>query len=503
MEQRGETLPGDPDDETDIRLPLPEAVEPGESLHLTFKFRSKLPRVVARTGHAGGFHMIAQWYPKVARLEDDGTFAHFAFHPQAEFYSDFGKYDVELDVAEDLKVGATGRLKSTSREAGRRRYHYLAENVHDFAWCAGANLLEKSERIDETDVHLLYPRGHGANAEATLSALRRALPNMERRFGRYPHGVLTVVHPPESAQAAGGMEYPTLITTGGKWWSAHSGTRLLESLVTHELGHQWFQGMVATHEPKYPFLDEGLTSYAEQAVLDDLYGQASFARLAGWSLSGHALRRAAAARMAHDDPIAQPAAGFSSFASIGGLVYSRTAALLETLSRVYGRDRLERAMGRYARAYRYRHPAPEAWLDAIEQGLGADAREVARRALFERGFVDFLAETPESAAEADSDGRSSRVILRRHGSLRLPVDVELHFADGRRKREYWDGKAAWTAIDVVDPEPVVAVVVDPDHRVLLDQNLFNNARSVSPKLPWRSISRVNYWSGLALSLVAP
>jgi hypothetical protein len=515
--------PGDPNDETDIRVPLPASVQPGESLNIEFKFRARLPPVLARTGHTDGFHMVAQWYPKLARLEPDGSFAHFAFHPHSEFYADFGRYDVQLDVADDLVVGATGKLTKSSTGNGRQRLHYRADDVHDFAWCAWEKFRTQTRQIGTTHVTLLYPPGHEENARVTLSTLAQALPQVSARFGRYPHETLTVVHPPDAAQAAGGMEYPTLITTGGPWWSAYTGLRLIESLTVHELGHQWFQGLVASDEHKYPFLDEGLTSYVEQSTLQDLYGSASFARILDWSLSGNALRRANAARTAHDEVIAQAAGSFSSFTSIGGLVYSRTATILETLARVYGRERLERALGRYARAHRFGHPTPSDLLDALESVLGENARQVAHAALFERGFVDFVAEPPESAplrkpagrfgsgtaaetiAPAADDGaqRASRVIVRRHGTLALPVEVELVFADGRRTRRTWDATAAWITIDVVDPEPVVSVIVDPDHRVLLDQNLFNNARSVTPRMPWRALTKLGYWSGLGLALVAP
>src|SRR6187549_3804298 len=98
-----------------------------------------------RTGYSGGFHFVAQWFPKLARLEPDGTFAHFAFHPQSEFYADFGRYDVSLEVTR------------------------------------------------------LTPADQSSVEEPTLNALRFALPYLSRKFGSYPYSTLTVVHPPEFA----------------------------------------------------------------------------------------------------------------------------------------------------------------------------------------------------------------------------------------------------------------------------------------------------------------
>ncbi|MFS8065858.1 MAG: M1 family peptidase, partial [Byssovorax sp.] len=118
------TSPGDPDDETDIRVPLPRPVEPGATITADIAWDEQLPAITFRTGHLGNFHFFGQWFPKIARLEPDGHFAHFAFHHLSEFYADFGAYDVTIDTPDSLVVGATGRLEGEVRTSGRieRRY---------------------------------------------------------------------------------------------------------------------------------------------------------------------------------------------------------------------------------------------------------------------------------------------------------------------------------------------------------------------------------------------
>src|SRR5205823_3743527 len=123
-------------DETDARVPLPRAVDPGEAITLEVTWDDKLSSIVERTGHDGSFHMVAQWFPKIAKLEDDGQFAHFPFHHLAEFYADFGRYDVTVDVPESFTVGATGPLIDSKIENGRRFEHHAQTDIHDFAWTA-------------------------------------------------------------------------------------------------------------------------------------------------------------------------------------------------------------------------------------------------------------------------------------------------------------------------------------------------------------------------------
>src|SRR6188768_4260911 len=169
--------PGDPEDETDLRVPLPAPLAPGQTLDLELEFEDQLPELIERTGFMGSFHFMGQWFPKLARLLPSGAFAHFPFHAQSEFYADFGDYDVTLDVPSGFRVGATGSRVREAQSKGRTQLSYHAENVHDFAWTAWDRFELRSERIAGTQVSVLYPPHQRQNAEAELASVRFALPH--------------------------------------------------------------------------------------------------------------------------------------------------------------------------------------------------------------------------------------------------------------------------------------------------------------------------------------
>src|SRR6478735_8908176 len=487
--------PNDPEDETDIRVPLPSPLEPGKTLELALEFEDQLPELVERTGFVGSFHFVGQWFPKLARLEANGTFAHFSFHAQSEFYSDFGNYDVSLDVPSTFRVGATGSRVSETRDKGRTRLAYHAQNVHDFAWTAWDRFETRSERIAGTEVRVLYPPHQEQNAEAELASVRFALPHFNARYGPYPYSTLTLVHPPESAANAGGMEYPTLITTGGPWYSTLGGGRFIDVVTTHELGHQWFYGLLASNEHAEPFLDEGFNSYAEAEALETRYGSASVFGGLGLSVSSTALNRLFSAARGQDEKIAQGAADFATFRSLGALVYSRTAIVLGTLARVYGSERFNHALGVYARKFRFQHPTTADFLSVMQSELDSRAVTALTLALSERATIDYLvreiSNAPLSAAAGVFDGPTgreqkkpeaphaaaeyaSRVVVYRHGTLQLPVEIELGFEDGTKQRRRWDGSEFTFNVDNIGPSRLVSVNVDPEQRILLDDDRSNN-----------------------------
>jgi hypothetical protein len=521
---RSAKSPGDPDDETDVRVPLSVPLEPGKSLTLDVEFEVKLPEIVERTGYVEDYHFVAQWFPKLARLLPDGTFAHFAFHPQSEFAADFGAYDVTLDVPAGDVVGATGSCEPAPAGAGRRALRCRADDVHDFAWTSWAKFQERRERVGNIEVRVLVPPGNARNAELELDTVRYGLEHFGRRFGRYPYPTLTVVHPPEAAGDSGGMEYPTLITTGGPWYTPYTGARAIEAVTIHELGHQWFYGVFANDEHRYPFLDEGLNSYAEHSSLAARYGQGSAFSGFGLQIANEALSRAIAAARGGDEPIAQGAGDFFSFRSVGAIVYGRTASLFSTLERVYGKQNLDLAFKDYADFARFRHPEPAQLIDAVRGRLGDAAARNLERALFERAGVDYLVRDVQSAPRDpragvfdEATGRRTvprsevrpaarfvgHAIVLRHGTLELPVQIELCFEDGHCERRSWNGEGSHFTVKVEGPSELTSVSVDPEQRVLLDDDLSNNAASNVNRGSPRSLERLLYAAELLLGGALP
>jgi hypothetical protein len=515
--------PGD-EDETDVRVPLPHSVAPGGRITLDVIFDDKLPAVIERTGYRGSFHMVGQWFPKIARLEPQGRWAHFPLHHLSEFYSDFGTYDVTIDVPAAYTIGATGPRVESRLGGGRRIERHVEHDVHDFAWTAWDHYEATGETIDGVSVSLLYPPGFKRLARRELATLRFAIPYYSARYGHYPYTVLTVAHPPQEAAEAGGMEYPTLITSGGAWWTP-SGVLGPEIVTIHEFGHQWFYGLVATNEFEWPLLDEGLNQFAEVDAMGKWRGDASLVDIAGLQVSDAAVQAVGGNMSVHDEPVAQTASAFSSGANYQRLVYGRTAAVLETLARVYGDDAVGHALGRYTRRYRFEHPGPDQLIDVLRELLGDRVAATLRAALFEKGWVDYVLDSastetaPRAAGVFDRDGKrenvkqgasdeggwDSSVLVRRRGTLSFPVDVELTFADGSNRRERWEAEQEWKRFTWHGPAALRGAVVDPDDRVLIDMNLGNNARAPEGERTWapRTWERATYWTQLLLQAVSP
>lgn len=470
--------PFDSRDRTNIQVPLEQPIRPGETVHFELDFTATFPQLIERTGYQGDFILAAHWYPKLAKLERDGSWAHFAFHPYGEFYADFGNYDVTLDLPSRFVVGATGALRHRGVSKGRSHYRWTAENVHDFAWTAWPHFEVETRRVRGVDLRLLVPANMPEVRRRTWHTVGEGLAFLETAFGEYPHRTLTIVHPPGVAARAGGMEYPTFITTGGSELVARAGVRIVELVTIHELAHQWFQGMVASDEQAAPFLDEGLTSYAEWRFLEHQYGPGSLLELPGLRISRAAAGRALYFSSAEHAPIHQAARDFTSFRQLATEVYSGTPLVLATLAGTLGQECLEKALGEYARLYRFEHPSPDDFYRTLERGCPETARAGLRALFQETASLDLRVEAAE--IQQDERGAQLHARLRRQGNLDLPYSVRVRWNDGLiEERSVRDSSGLHllnTSRDCPSVNACASAVVqiDPERKLWLDSDFGNN-----------------------------
>ncbi len=357
------------DEPSTMTVSLAEPLGPGESIVLELEFLTRLPQVFARTGYYGDFHMAGQWYPKIAVLEEASGWQAHTFGLFSEFYADFGNYEVQLDVPSAMVVGATGiRVGEEALggdEEGRTRLHYRAAMVHDFAWVADPDFVEHWGEIDGIRVRQLLQPEHVHDAQAHLDALAVTIASMQARFGPYPWSTITVVHPPEGAEGAGGMEYPTFITTSdmadNAWMPAWLLQERLSGVFTtvHEFGHQYFQGLFASNEHAQPWLDEGMNTLSNELAYIDGYGEDPWVlRLLGHELTTTDLNLLSLKMAGDREAIDRPADRFSPLQddAYGTLTYQKTAALFMTLRALVGHAAFDAGMAAYAAHARFNHP---------------------------------------------------------------------------------------------------------------------------------------------------
>ncbi len=347
---------------------LPEPLPPGQSIEITTPFFVKIPKISSRLGYDDKTISITQWYPKPA------VYDRYGWHPipylnQGEFYSEFGSFDVKITIPSQYVVAATGNLLDTTelnwwkqlqyQSANQVPYptkkdwktvRYKQDSVHDFAIFVSNQfkvrssqvVLPHSKRTVKTYA-FFHSDGDWYNATFYVDS---AIYYYSLWVGDYPYSVASAVQ--GALTAGGGMEYPTITVIGMD--------NNIEQVIVHEVGHNWFYGILAFNERRYPFLDEGINSY-----YDHRYG-----RLHNSSLVINGVPTSGIFQKFYEpmvffglnQPLDLTSTDYTHL-TYGALVYEKTAQALHYLELYLGTENFDKIMQAFYEKWKFKHPYPE------------------------------------------------------------------------------------------------------------------------------------------------
>lgn len=465
---------GNVKDKTLAKVRLPRPLRGGEQLTLKMAFEVKLPKVFARMGTAGDFVMAGQWFPKMSVYEPVGVRNHTVegwnlhqYHGTSEFYSDFGIYSVRINVPDTYLVAATGfPTKSATIKNGRKTYQFYADDVHDFAWSASPNFIYAEEpfsssKVPGVRIKLYLDPAHKDLKDRYFYAAKAALSSFSKWYGPYPYSTLSIVVPPAEGNGAGGMEYPTLVTAFGA--SSDSPGFDLERTVIHEIGHQFFYGMVANNEFEEPWLDEAFTSYAEDKLMQEEYGIVPNLPIQ----SGI---------MTEPEPLNLSAWKYGSSQTYAQNAYTRGKLILLGLEREVGSKMMNKILSTYFMKYRFKHPTTSDFQQIVEKVTGRSWKDYFDQYVYGDQMLDYSIDRIR-VQKIHKDNQTlyqSSVDVSRRAGLSAKVPVIFAFKDGHMVRKTWDGSAGRTRFKLDYKEPLTWAMVDPAYTLVLENKHLNN-----------------------------
>lgn len=505
-----------------VRLELPQPLAPGGRLAYTTPFRVQLPSgQISRLGHIGQSYQLTQWYPKPAVYDRDG-WHEMPYLNQGEFYSEYGSFDVRITLPENYTVGATGDFVDGSadnpREVERldslvgatehllasgshaalgmdfppssprmKTLHYRQSAVHDFAWFADKRWMVLRGTVEEPAV-TTWAMFTPAEADLWKRApeyLHDAIVSYSKWNGDYPYRQVTAVD--GTISAGGGMEYPNVTVIG------NSGSDLgLETVIVHEVGHNWFYGILGTNERTHAWMDEGINSFNETRYFVEKYGDTL--TLAGRGVGPFGLFEAAeatdfpyamrdqfayllSARLGADQPMACHSAEFSDL-NYGTIVYKKSAAAMEHLRGALGTEVFDAGMQLYFDRWKFKHPGPDDLRSALEEASGADLAWFFDELVPTTGAVDYRL----ARASKGTNGRTELTLVNA-GEINAPIRIDALDGAGRILGTTWTaGRPDRHKVEVVQPEGTERWVIDAAGQ-MLEYNRRNNTLRARGPLP--------------------
>jgi len=342
------------------------------------------------------------------------------------------------------------------------------------------------------EVLYVYLPEHRSTVDLTLDVADTAMTAFGEWFGPYPYDRLTIVDVPDAAVYAGAMEYPTLVTAGPGFFLPGNlsldGIRTREAVIVHEVGHQWWQSMVAFNEAEEPWLDEGITEYATNRVMSRKYGSdRSFIDIGRMEVGYLDGRRA--------PYIANPHVSMYGRAwDFDGrtypiATYDKPLLGLTTLERMLGEEMMLTVLRTFFRRYQFGHPTTEDFRAVAEEVVGEDLS----------WFFDGLVYGDATLNYAVTALDGSSVTVAREGDLVIATEVLITFCDDSSIVEPWDGierEVTWT----YPGRAVCQAEIDPGRKLLVDLSWIDNGLARRPAMvPWMAL--VSRWIGALLSVL--
>jgi hypothetical protein len=240
---------------TALKIDLPTPLAQGQTATIGFDLGITVPSGADRFGYDGAFSLIGNALPVLAVKDAAGWHLDPYTNNGESFYSLSADFSVALDHPSTLLVPATGTSVDTPGSSGRTITTATASKVRDFAWAAGPFSKISGTSTAGTPVNVYSVSGiSSADAQSMLTTAKSAVDSHASRFGAYPYGELDAVI--DNNFWFGGMEYPGFVLD-----------LVSTTALTHEIGHQWWYGIVGDDEYNSPWLDEAFTDYSTDLAL--------------------------------------------------------------------------------------------------------------------------------------------------------------------------------------------------------------------------------------------
>ncbi|MHB0884995.1 MAG: M1 family aminopeptidase [Bacillota bacterium] len=315
-------------------IPLKGRVAPGNQVTAVLKYSSFLVQGHRRQGisDGGGLWLLNDWYPSLDVFDGENW-------RTGEPAAAFGDYSFLAAATYKVRLTAPAGLNAYGPYGGRGRVDAAEGSAQTLVFETGPirefALILTNEHGAVAEVGqarptlaALYLAGHEPAARGALAAARKAIDTYSELFGPYAGPGFVIVEAPITDFK--GVEFPGFILISSAQYEQGSG---VESVIAHEVAHQWWYSQVGSDQLLEPWIDESLANYAAALYFEKEYGPAAGrAVLNAGAFALYRSRRAAYP----ESYVAKPVAAFATAEEYKMMTYGRGALFLQALRETMG-----------------------------------------------------------------------------------------------------------------------------------------------------------------------
>ncbi len=355
-----------------LRLPLPDALEPGQTVTLTLAFQLSLP------GEAFDEYIpwslspdlltLAYFLPTIPVYDQAGWHTDVAPLYGDRTHTDVALYRVRLTTPPDVGLVASGVCSPTASGPEGVSHTCVSGPMRDFVLSLSTTYGVISQTSAGVTVNSYYLPDDQIGGEMALEYALGALNSYSQRFGPYPYTELDVV---AAELPSAGLEFPGLVIIAPYLYDPDR-QESLQWVVAHEVAHQWWYGMVGSDQVHQPWLDEALTEYSTLLYLQDTYGFEATSQAVQERFIVPYERVVASG---DDMPVGLPVAAYPE-QLYGPIVYRKGALFFDALRQEMGDEAFGALLQSYFKQHRYQIATPESLVRLAESLSGPSVRSL-------------------------------------------------------------------------------------------------------------------------------
>ena len=423
--------------QTMMRVNIAEPLAPGKSVTFKVKWWYNINNYLVDRGRSGYEHfdkdgnnvyVIAQFYPRMCVYNDVEGWQNIQFWGRGEFALPFGNFDVKITAPADHVLDGTGVLENrkkifsseeykrweqasesfdkpvvvitqdeaTAKESSfsnrTKTWHFVADNVRDFGFASSRKFIYDAMAVNINGKKVMaismYPKeGNPLWGEFSTKAVANTLESYSKYTFDYPYPKAISVHAKQQ-----GMEYPMICWNYGRPDEDGSYSDRVKygmiSVVTHEVGHNFFPMIVNSDERQWTWMDEGLNSFMQYLAEDN------FQKKYLPEINKYPSRRGPAENIipymsGDQDHISPIMSNSENIYQFGNNAYSKPATALSILrDAVMGPELFDYAFMTYAKRWKFKHPTPEDFFRTMEDASAMDLDWYWRGWFYSTDYVD-------------------------------------------------------------------------------------------------------------------
>ena len=317
----------------------------------TFFDQSYLPTI----GYNGGIELDdprrrrEEHLPALEEMAPRGD----AYYSRENLFSeqaDWITYHTVVSTSPDQIAISPGYLQKEWTANNRRYFEYSmgGTRIQDFASWVSARYQVKKEPYKGVSIEVYYDPAHPYNVDDMIAATKSGLDYNQANYSPYQFTQYRILEFPRYRQFA--QSFPNTIP-----FSEAIGfiDRVQKKddidyayfVTAHELGHQWWGHQLIGGEVQGSnMMSESLAEYTALRIMANKYGVENMRKFLKHELDGYLRGRSGEVR--HEPPLAL-------VQREGYVWYQKGSVILYALSDYIGEDKLNQALGKFLRRYRY------------------------------------------------------------------------------------------------------------------------------------------------------